>query len=131
MTRNTMQRAAVMTTLAAVVATMGMAVPAQAQGSKAVKAHGACTSGGIWKLKAKHDDALVQWEFEVDTNHVGQVWVVRVADNGSSAFSGKATTDAPSGSFSVERKTTDAAGTDVIRATATRGTASCSGSVSL
>ena len=131
MSMNTMKRAAVMTTIAAVVATMAMAVPAEAQGSKAVKAHGTCTGGGTWKLKAKHDNALIQWEFEVDTNHVGQVWAVRVTDNGSSVFSGNATTVAPSGSFSIGRRTAEKAGADVIRATATRGTASCSGSVSL
>jgi hypothetical protein len=131
MTMNTMKRAAVTATLAAVAATMAMAVPAQAQGAKAVKAHGTCTSGATWKLKAKHDDARVEWEFEVDTNRNGQAWAVRVTDSGSTVFSGTATTVAPSGSFSVERKTADRAGADVIRASATRGGASCTGSVTV
>jgi hypothetical protein len=128
---NTVKRAAVMTTLAAVAATTAMAAPAQAQGSSAVKAHGTCTSGATWKLKAKHDNTLIQWEFEVDANHAGQVWAVRVTDNGSNAFSGKATTVAPSGSFSVGRKTAEKIGADVVRATATRGSATCSGSVTV
>lgn len=131
MSMNTVKRAAVAATLATLVVPMAMAVPAQAKGSDGVVASGACTSGGTWKLKAKHDDSRIEWEFEVDTNRNGQVWAVKVTDNGSRAFSGKATTIAPSGSFSVERKTADRAGADVIRATATRGTASCSGSVTV
>ena len=128
---NTVKRAAVMTTMAAVVATTAMAVPAQAQGSSAVKAHGTCAGGATWKLKAKHDSALIEWEFEVDANRAGQTWAVRVTDNGSTVFSGKATTVAPSGSFSVGRKTAEKVGADVVRATATRGSASCSGSVTV
>lgn len=129
MSINTMKRAAVTTTLAAVVATLAMAVPAQAQGTKPVKAHGTCTNGATWKLKAKHDDTRIQWEFEVDTNRVGQVWAVHVTDNGSKLFTGHATTKAPSGSFSLERKSPNSAGSDVIRARATRRGAVCSGSV--
>jgi hypothetical protein len=131
MTLKPVQRVAVTGTLGALVATMAMAVPAQAQSSKAVVEHGTCTNGATWKLKAKHDDALIQWEFEVDTNHAGRVWTVRVGDNGTRVFHGKATTVAPSGSFSIERKTANRAGADVIRAHAARGSATCTAHVTV
>jgi hypothetical protein len=131
MTLKTVQRVAVTGTLGALVATMAMAVPAQAQSAKAVVKHGTCSNGATWKLKAKHDDALIQWEFEVDTKHAGRVWTVRVGDNGTRVFHGKATTVAPSDSFSIERKTANRAGADVIRAHATRGSATCTASLTV
>ena len=47
-----------------------------------VEARGTCTGGGTWKLKAKHDDGRIEYEFEVDTNKVGQRWTVKASDNG-------------------------------------------------
>jgi hypothetical protein len=131
MTMNTIKRMAVVAAMAGLAVPVTMAGPAQASGSDAVKAHGTCTNGATWKLKAKHDDARIQWEFEVDTNRAGQVWSVRVTDRGTTVFAGKRTTVAPSGSFSVERRTSNRSGADVVRATATRRTASCSAKVVL
>ena len=108
-----------------------MAAPAQAKGSDAVTAAGTCSNGATWKLKAKHDDTRIEWEFEVDTNSVGRVWSVKVTDNSTTVFTGQRTTLAPSGSFSVERRSADRAGADVIRATATRGSAVCSARISV
>src|SRR5689334_3926094 len=59
------------------------AAPALAHGGgTAVRASGACTSHGSWKLKAKPDDGRIEIEFEVDVNRVGQTWHVRITDNG-------------------------------------------------
>src|SRR5664279_3562781 len=60
---------------AAVAVPVFAAGPASAQGgSPAVKASGSCVGGGVWKLKAKHDNSRVEIEYEVDTNRVGQPW---------------------------------------------------------
>ena len=132
MSTKTMNRMAMATaiTLTALVVPVTMAAPALAKGSGAVTAQGTCSNGAIWKLKAKHDNALIQWELEVDTNRAGQVWSVKVTDNATAVFSGQRTTLAPSGSFTVGGRTADRAGTDIIRATATRGSAVCSAKVS-
>ena len=127
---------AVRLTLAASVAVGSAALaaaPAHASGSDdgRVEASGTCTSGGVWKLKAKHDDGRIEYEFEVDTNKVGQVWNVKVTDNGTAVWSGQRTTLAPSGSFSLERTTVNRSGQDKVAATATRGTASCRGAVAV
>ena len=97
-----------MTRTAAVVATGLVAcapllatAPAHAKDGR-VTASGSC-GGPTWKLKAQPDDGRVQIEFEVDSNVVGQTWTVKIADNGSTVFSGTRRTTAPSGSFSVER----------------------------
>jgi len=48
------------------------------------------------------------------SNVVGQTWNVRLSDNGTRFFQGKATTVGPSGSFEIERFTADQAGSDTI-----------------
>jgi hypothetical protein len=109
-----------------------LAAPAEAKGSDGrVEKRGTCSKGGTWKLKAKHDDNRIEWEFEVDTNRVGQKWSVKVTDNKTRIFTGTRTTTAPSGSFSVEKKTANRAGKDVIKARATRGKNVCAGTVSV
>ncbi|HZC73333.1 MAG TPA: hypothetical protein VE442_21740 [Jatrophihabitans sp.] len=124
-------------TTAVVVASLGAsailaAAPAEAQGGGGgVQNSGACTSHGTWKLKAKPDNGRIQIEFEVDVNRVGQTWHVRITDNKHVVVSRDATTKAPSGSFTVSPRTRNRAGTDVIRAHATRGSVTCGGSVRL
>jgi hypothetical protein len=100
-------------------------------GGTAVRASGACTNGaGTWTLKAKTDDAGLEIEFQVDTNRVGQVWHVRITDNGQLVLSRDVTTTAPSGSFTVNPHTADRVGvTDTIRAHAFRGDQVCGGLV--
>ncbi|MCW2529497.1 MAG: hypothetical protein JWM76_4357 [Pseudonocardiales bacterium] len=95
--------------------------------NKAVESRGACVGGGEFKLKAKHDDGRIEVEYEVDTNKVGQVWTVSLTDNGVTVFSGKRTTLAPSGSFTVEKLIADRAGTDSLKAHAVFGSRSCGG----
>jgi hypothetical protein len=93
---------------------------------------GRCTGGATAKLKAKHDDGRLEAEFEVDQNRNGVTWRVVLRRNGDVAVSTRATTRAPSGSFSVERKLTDGPGTDRISARATSPSGQvCTASVSV
>jgi hypothetical protein len=119
--------------LAAFATPVALAAPALASGGSGggVSSSGACAGGGVYKLKAKHDHALIQVEYEVDTNRVGQVWAVRITDNGATIYSGTVKTTAPSGSFTIHKATANRTGTDTIRAHATMGTHSCGGTVAL
>jgi hypothetical protein len=80
---------------------------------------GSCTGGSTAKLKAKPDDGRLEVEFEVDQNRSGVRWKVRIRRDGELTVRTSAVTRAPSGSFSVERKIGDPAGSDRISARAT------------
>ena len=99
-------------TLAAVVA-----APVAARAGD-VQRSGSCSVASTWQLSAGPRDGLIRVEFEVDQNVVGQTWRVRLADNRNVFFRGRRTTQAPSGSFTVTRRTADLAGTDRIVASA-------------
>ena len=73
---------------------------------------GACTGSADWKLKVKTDDGRLEVEGEVDSNRVGQAWRWAIRHNGSVTARGTSQTFGRSGSFSVERKVVDLAGTD-------------------
>jgi hypothetical protein len=94
-------------------------------GGTVVSRHGTCVGGATYTLKAKHDNGLVEVEWQVDSNRAGQVWTVRLRDNGTLFFSGHRTTQAPSGSFTVRRSTANRAGGDLIRARSVHGDAVC------
>jgi hypothetical protein len=119
--------------VAAHAAPLVLAGPASAQGGGGtdVRSTGTCSGGGVFELKAKADDGRIEIEYEVDTNRAGQVWNVRLNDNGVTVFSGTATTIAPSGSFTLRRMIPNRAGADTIRATATLGARICGGVVTL
>jgi hypothetical protein len=104
---------------------------ATAKGGDAVIARGSCSERGDWKLKAKQDDGRIEVELEVDTNRAGQTFRVRMWDNGDRFFAGRRTTKAPSGSFSLERRTANRAGPDTVRARAVRGDNVCTGRVTV
>ena len=107
-----------------------LAPSAEASGGDArVIKTGSCSGRADWKLKAKHDDGRLEVEFEIDTNQNGQVWHVRISDNGNRVFAGNRTTHGRSGSFSVEIRPGNRAGTDTIKARATRGGITCGGNV--
>lgn len=94
--------------------------PASAKGGGGdVRVAGRCTGRTTSKLKVKHDDGRIEAEVEVDSNRNGQRWNVHITDQGVQVFAGTAITKAPSGSFEVERRIPNRAGTDVITATAT------------
>lgn len=79
---------------------------------------GKCSNGASWKLKAKHDDARIEVEFEVDQNVNGRRWNVVLKRDGAVVFRGARLTRPPSGSFEVNRRIADPAGADRIVATA-------------
>lgn len=127
LTRGTRALGAVLVTVALVGAGTS---PADARGRE-VRSSGHCSAHSTWKLKAKADDGRLEVELEVDSNRVGQVWSVRLADNGTRFFRGHRTTKAPSGSFSVEKRPANRAGKDRITAVAknSRSGERCSGVV--
>jgi hypothetical protein len=88
-------------------------------GGGGIVTSGSCSAASEWKLKLSKEDAnRIEVEFEVDQNVVGDTWKVVLKDNGTQFFSGKRTTQAPSGSFELRRFTADQAGTDNIVAKA-------------
>jgi osmotically-inducible protein OsmY len=87
-------------------------------GDDDIRSAGTCTDSSSSKIKVKPDDGRIEVEFEVDQNQTGDTWKVKIKDNGATAFSGKATTRGPSGSFEIERKIADQSGSDAITATA-------------
>jgi hypothetical protein len=91
---------------------------AHAKGGDAIIRTGSCSGSADWKLKAKHDDGRIETEWEVDSNRSGQTWRVRIRDNGVLVVATRATTGGASGSFSVERRVANRAGTDSLVARA-------------
>ncbi|CAN5193581.1 hypothetical protein BH20ACT16_BH20ACT16_09150 [soil metagenome] len=86
---------------------------------RAKRVAGSCTGNATAKIKAKHDDGRIEAEFEVDQNRNGVAWSVTIRRNGVRVVSTTATTRAPSGSFSVERRIANGSGADKITARAT------------
>jgi hypothetical protein len=128
------------TTLAALAITtlavpLAMASPASAQhgGGDAVIRSGGCSVGAHWKLKAKPDDGRIEVEAEVDSDRTGQVWRWRLRHNGSLSAKGSGTTAGASGSFSIERRMANLAGTDHFAFRAVRRATGevCRGTISL
>src|SRR5689334_12930639 len=108
------------------------ATPAFASGGGGgVSSSGACTNGGHFELKAKHDNGSIEMEYQVDSNRAGQVWAVRITDNGKVVVSRNATTAGPSGSFTIRKVIANQPGPDKIRARATFGNHTCGGAVTL
>jgi hypothetical protein len=93
------------------------ATPAMAKAGDVVVA-GTCSAGSTYTLKLGPRDGLIETEFEVDSNVVGQTWGVAMIDNTRLVFAGIRTTLAPSGSFTVQPRIRDRAGTDRVLAAA-------------
>ena len=74
--------------------------------------NGSCSGSTDWKMKAKSDDGAIEVELEIDSNIAGQVWAVKITDNGSKIFKGERTTAGASGSFGVELHVPNLAGKD-------------------
>ena len=75
---------------------------------------GECTGSATSKLKVKPDNGKLETEFEVDQNRNGVTWKVRFRLNGERVVKTTATTQAPSGSFSVERRLANGPGSDHV-----------------
>jgi hypothetical protein len=108
----TRRAATTVLTLATLAVTVLSAAPATAGDDDANRNSGSCSAGTDWKIKAKADDGRIEVEAEVDSNKVGQSWAWKLKDNGVVVATGSSTTQGPSGSFSVERKPANRAGTD-------------------
>jgi hypothetical protein len=80
---------------------------------------GSCSASSRAKLHVKHRGGRLETEFEVHNGRDGAKWTVRLRRNGKSVVKTSAITKGPSGSFSVERRIGDRAGSDRIVARAT------------
>lgn len=112
-------RVALVATIATALAGAA-AVSASAKSGDVVRS-GACSSSSEWKLKLSPEDGSTEVEFEVDSNHMGQIWHVRITKDGNQIFKGTRQTQGPSGSFTVRKVTSDPPGTDTYRARAHNG----------
>ncbi|MEI2702832.1 MAG: hypothetical protein V9E83_10575 [Baekduia sp.] len=83
-----------------------------------VSAAGDCSGSARTKLQAKPDDGRLEVEFEVDQNRSGVRWTVTIRRNDRVVVNTTRRTAGASGSFSVERKIANPAGTDTISARA-------------
>jgi hypothetical protein len=91
--------------VAAAVCTTALATAplASAKGGDPVRVRGHCTQSSTAKLKLSREDSRIEVEFEVDQNRSGVPWKVTLRRNGAVVAAAKATTRAPSGSFTVRR----------------------------
>ncbi len=123
------------TAIAAVALSVGMvAVSGSAMAKDGdVEASGRCSGRSTWKLKGGARDGGIETEFEVDSNVRGQLWSVRITDNGVQVFTGARTTVGPSGSFDVERRIANRPGDDRIVGVAVNGRTGerCSGAITV
>jgi len=132
MKTRTVVAALTLSTLALPLAAMAPATASHGK-SGAVRTHGGCGGPAVWKLKAAPDNGKIQLEAEVDSNHRGQVWDWTIKHNGNAAGKGSSTTHGASGSFTVNRRLANKAGTDkfVFRAERRATGDVCRGTVSL
>ena len=101
-------------------------------GDDGVRTRGTCTERSSAKLKLSRDDSRIGTEFEVDQNRNGVTWKVTIRRNGHVAVKRNMTTQAPSGSWSLERRLANSRGRDRIAARATSPSGEvCTASVSI
>jgi hypothetical protein len=99
---------------------MAVALPLTAVGtahasSDDVLRRGSCSGSTDWKIKAKPDDGRIEVEAEIDSNRNGQTWRWVLRHDGNVAAKGRSMTHGRSGSFEVERRTSNHPGTDRFR----------------
>lgn len=104
--------------VAALVTAFLLPMPAAVGGDDDVRSSGSCTRNSNWKLKLSPDEGRIEVEYEVDQNVNGQKWRVTLRNDGVRFFSGRRTTQPPSGSFEVRRLTGNGPGADRITARA-------------
>jgi hypothetical protein len=114
-TRHRLAAALAVAALAPTAAVLTAGTASASGGGDEVINRGSCSGSTHWKLKAKARDSRIEVEAEIDSNVNGQTWGWKLFHEGSVSARGTSTTHAPSGSFTVERRTTDAAGTDNFR----------------
>jgi hypothetical protein len=105
---------AVVAFAAVLVAFASTAAAKDGRGGNGIVRRGQCSAVSHWTLKAKADDGRLETEFEVDQNRAGKRWRVTISRNGSNAFRGILTTQAPSGSFEVRRLLAGGVGSQIV-----------------
>jgi hypothetical protein len=116
--------------LATTAFTPAAALASHGGDDKGKRVAGKCTDGSSAKLKVKPDDGRLETEFEVDQNRNGVTWKVTLRRQGARAVKANATTKAPSGSFSVERRLSGTSRKVTARATSPSGEV-CTASVTV
>ena len=109
----------------AALALLALGSPAFAKDGDVV-VRGACTAKSASKLKLSAENGRIEVEFEVDQNRNGVPWTVVLTRNGTRVAQLTRVTKAPSGSFEARKLITNAAGADVVKATAHRAGETCS-----
>ena len=107
------------TTAAVATVLVAGTMPAEAKSGDVI-ATGACSGRAHWKVKAGPDNGRIEVEGEIDSNRSGQRWTWRLRHNGALTSSGVRYTAGASGSFTVRRVVTNAAGPDTLVFTARR-----------
>jgi hypothetical protein len=107
-------RAMIATLMLSALLIGGSTVPTLAKDGDVIR-RGACSGASDWKLKLSEQNGRIEVEYEVDQNHVGDTWRVRLRHNDDLVFAGKRTTKAPSGSFQVRILQRNRSGDDVFR----------------
>lgn len=113
----------------ALVLAGALALPAMGSAALAkdgdVIVRGTCTAKSAAKLKLSRENGRIEVELEVDQNRNGVPWTVVLTRNGTRVARVSRVTRAPSGAFTVRRLIANPAGTDVVRAVATRRGETC------
>lgn len=113
-----------MKTLLATTAAVLLAVPVLAAAPAGaagfdVRRSGSCSGSTDWKIKAGPGDGRIEVEAEIDSNRAGQTWRWKLRHDGDVVDSGRSVTRAPSGSFSIDRRTGNSPGRDAFTFRAT------------
>jgi hypothetical protein len=119
------------TVVALMIALSAFALAPHASAGTEVRRHGSCSDSSTWKLKLKPDNSRIEVEFEVDSNVTGQTWSVKLFQNGDRIFRGHRTTHGASGSFTLNVRANDTAGTDSFRGRASNAGETCVGRASI
>jgi len=120
----TKQRLGMTVVLAGALGLLATVSPAAAKDGD-VLVRGTCTGASAAKLKLSAENGRIEVEFEVDQNRNGVPWTVVLTRNGTRVARLVRVTRAPSGSFAARRVIANAAGADVVRATAQRRGETC------
>ena len=119
-----MKRSLTLVAVCGLLAALGAGAPAQAKDGD-IRVRGTCTGASTSKLKLSAEDGRIEVEFEVDQNRNGVRWNVVLRRDGVRVARMSRVTKAPSGSFEARKLVANAAGADVIGATATRRGETC------
>lgn len=94
-----------------VLTSLMLVPPALADGYD-VERHGSCSGSSRWELDLDREHGRIEVDFEVKQGVVGDRWRVKLVHDGDVFFRDLRTSHGDDGSFDVERRTNDAAGTD-------------------